>query len=93
MTAATNIAASPKAKPAVTKKPASPEKEKPEAMSGPELAELLSKNRKERVRKSFIRKTLDDAKWPKRDGKRYFLPNEIEKAKKIVLDALKGEQS
>jgi hypothetical protein len=24
---------------------------------------------------------------------RYFLPNEIEKAKKIITDALKGEQS
>jgi len=54
---------------------------------------MLSKGKKERVRKSFIRKVLDKAEWPKRNGLRYFLPNEIEKAKKIITDALKGEQS
>jgi hypothetical protein len=33
--------------------------------------------------------TRDAAEWPKRDGLRYFLPNEIDKVKKIILDALK----
>jgi hypothetical protein len=49
----------------------------------------MSKGRKERIKKSFIRKTLDKAGWAKRDSKRYFLANEIEKVKKLILDALK----
>jgi hypothetical protein len=60
------------------------------AITVPQLAEQLSKGRKTRVRKSFIRKVLDKAEWPKRNGLRYFLPAEVERAKKIVTDALKG---
>jgi hypothetical protein len=52
------------------------------------LAEQLSRGRRERVRKSFVRKVLDKAEWPKRNGLRYFLPAEVEKAKKLILDNL-----
>jgi hypothetical protein len=86
-----------KAKPPAKAKTPAPKKAKKEigkpdnAIGVPELAEMLSKGKKERVRKSFIRKALDRAEWPKRDGKRYFLPNEIEKVRKLITDALKGE--
>jgi hypothetical protein len=58
-------------------------------MRVPELAALLSKGPKERIKKRFIRSALDKAGWPKRSGDRYFAGQaEIEKAKGIVFEAL-----
>jgi hypothetical protein len=60
----------------------------------------MSKGRAERVRKTTIRLALDKAKWPRRDGKYRFLPEEVEKVKAIVLawtpkpkKARKGEKT
>jgi hypothetical protein len=83
--------AKPRAKAPAKAAPAKKAKAEPSdgRISVPQLAEMLSKNRKERVRKSFIRKVLDKAGWEKRNGLRYFLPGEVEKAKKLILDSLK----
>ncbi len=76
------------AKPAEVKP--EPKAKKAEFVTVPQLAEEMSKGRRERVRKSFIRRTLDKAQWQKRNGQRVFLPSEVPEVKAIIEKALAG---